>query len=261
MGLAVVLLIYIGSYLFLYANKDQQTNRYRSATLPADYQYNFTQRPEELTIQTPQDGRLNALLFKVPKPKGVVCFWKGNGGTLANWGSIAPTFLQFDYDVLVTDYRQHGKSKGAITLANFYRDAQTVYDSLRHRYQEANIIICGYSLGGRVAAHLASSNRPRFTLLIDPASAGGDFSDRVTDLLYYPFPSVNGFVFPTEDDVQKAPSPVFVVSTENTHSTAYKLKPFLSQKDQLVTLPSATHETILTHPQTTQLIRKLLTNP
>ncbi|MPR34621.1 alpha/beta hydrolase [Salmonirosea aquatica] len=232
--------------------------RYRSTSLPSDFKYNFPQETEELNIQTPRAGRLNTLLFKASKSKGVVCFWKGNGGTLANWGGIAPTFLQFGYDVLVTDYRQHGKSKGNISLTNFYSDAQTVYDSLKRRYRESNIIVCGYSLGGRVAAHLASTNRPKFTILIDPASAGGDFSDRFTDFLYYPFPSVNGFVFPTQEDVQKAPSPVVVVSTDNPNSTAYKLKSLLDSNDTFLAITGSTHETILTHPQTTQLIKKLL---
>ena len=259
-GFLITLLCYVGVYLLLYAGKDQQTARYRSTPLPSDFKYNFAQNNKELNFQTPHGGLLNALLFKVPKAKGVICFWKGNGGTLANWGGMAPTFLQFGYDVLITDYRQHGKSKGTISLANFYSDAQTVYDSLKHRYREATIIICGYSLGGRVAAHLASVNRPKFTLLIDPASAGGDFSDRFTDILYYPLPSVNGFVFPTEEDVQKASSPVVVVSTDNPKSTAYILKSYLGSKDQFVALAGSTHETILTHSQTTQLIKKLLSN-
>jgi pimeloyl-ACP methyl ester carboxylesterase len=188
----------------------------------------------------------------------VVCFWKGNGGTLANWGSIASSFLQFNYDVLITDYRQHGKSKGTISLDNFYSDAQTVYDSLKHRYKEADIVICGYSLGGRVAAHLASNNQPKLTILIDPASAGGDFSDQFTDMLFYPLPSVNGFVFPTEKDVQKALSPVVVVSTDNTNSTAYKLKAYLSSYDKFEVISGSTHETILTHSQTNQIIKNLL---
>ncbi len=136
-----------------------------------------------------------------------------------------------------------------------------MYDSLKHRYRKADIIICGYSLGGRVAAHLASTNRPKCTLLIDPASAGGDFSDRFTDLLYYPFPSINGFVFPTEEDVQKAPSPVVVVSTDNPNSTAYKLKSYLGSNDQFVAIAGTTHETILTHSQTKQIIRKILATP
>ncbi|UFH54164.1 alpha/beta hydrolase [Spirosoma sp. KNUC1025] len=259
-GFLIILLCYTGVYLLLYTEKDQQTARYRSTPLPSDFKYNFPQNTEELNFQTPRGGLLNALLFKAPKAMGVVCFWKGNGGTLANWGAMAPTFLQFGYDVLITDYRQHGKSKGSISLNNFFSDAQTVYDSLKHRYREADIIVCGYSLGGRVAAHLASDNRPKFTLLIDPASAGGDFSDRFTDILYYPFPSVNGFVFPTEEDVRTASSPVVVVSTDNPNSTAYKLKSYLDSNDHFLALAGSTHETILTHPQTAQLIKKLLSN-
>ncbi|GAB4025200.1 hypothetical protein GCM10028773_50450 [Spirosoma koreense] len=247
-------------YLFLYASKDEQTNRYRSTVLPDEFRYSFPPPVEELTVQTPHGGLLNALLFKVPEAKGVVCFWKGNGGTLANWGAMAPTFLRSGYDILITDYRQHGKSKGPISLANFYSDAQTVYDSLTHRYPKTKIVICGYSLGGRVAAHLAATNRPRCTLLIDPASAGGDFSDRFTDLVYFPFPSVNGFVFPTETDVQQAPHPVVVISTDNVHSTAYTLKNYLTAKDRFVVLPGTTHETILTHPQTLKWIEQLLVN-
>ena len=257
-ALSIALLCYVGTYLFLYAGRDQQANRYRSTPLPDDYTFSFTQKFEEVNIPTPQAGLLNGLLFRVPKPKGVVCFWKGNGGTVANWGTMAPTFLQYGYDVLVVDYRQHGKSKGSISLANFYSDAQTIYDSLKHRYQEGRILVCGYSLGGRIAAHLASNNRPKFTLLIDPASAGGDFSDRFTNRLYFLLPSVNGFVFPTDEDVQKAPAPIIVISTDNTNSTAYQLKKVLSHKDRFVAVPGATHETMLTHPQTLQLIKQLL---
>ncbi|MBN8821796.1 MULTISPECIES: alpha/beta fold hydrolase [unclassified Spirosoma] len=256
-----ILLLYIGIYLFLYVGKDEQINRYRSTPLPDAFRYTFSQHFEELTIQTPKAGSLNALLFKAPQAKGVVCFWKGNGGNLANWGAIAPTFLQFNYDVLISDYRQHGKSKGAISLTNFYSDAQTVYDSLAHRYPPDEIVICGYSLGGRVAAHLAASNRPKFTILIDPASAGGDFSDRFTDLVYFPLPSVNGFTFHTEEDVQKASRPVVIISTDNVHSTAYKLQPYTHTKDQFVAVAGATHETILTYPQTKQILERLLMKP
>ncbi|GAB3546612.1 alpha/beta hydrolase [Spirosoma fluminis] len=180
-GLSVLLLGYLGTYWLLYTDKDQQANRYRSVTLPSDYKFSYSPPVEELNFQTPGDGQLNALLFKATQAKGVVCFWKGNGGTLANWGAIAPQFLVNHYDVLITDYRQHGKSKGPITLANFHSDAQAVYDYLKKRYRESEIVVCGFSLGGRVAAHLAAGNQPRVTLLLDPASAGGDFSDRFAD--------------------------------------------------------------------------------
>ena len=257
-SLPVVLAVYVGIYLFLYSIKDQQTRQYRSTSLPSDFKFSFNEPVEELTIKAPQGGMLNALLFKAPQAKGVICFWKGGGGTLANWGLMAPRFLQYGYDVLITDYRQHGKSKGPISLANFYSDAQTVYDSLKGRYREDQIVICGYSLGGRIAAHLASNNRPKFTFLIDPSSAGGDFSDRFTDILFYPFPSVNGFTFLTDQDVQKAPSPVIVVSTDNVNTTAYQLNSVLDRNDQLLVIPNSTHATVLNHPQTMNLLKTLL---
>ncbi|WP_266364716.1 alpha/beta hydrolase [Tellurirhabdus rosea] len=258
---AVALIGYIAAYGFLYTHRDEQTRRYRSVALPASYRFQFAQPVEEHNFPAAGGGLLNALLFKAPRAKGVVCFWKGNGGTLANWGAMAPTFLQFGYDVLITDYRQHGKSRGAISLQNFKTDAQTIYDSLRRRYREEQIVLCGYSLGGRIAAYLASQNRPKMTILIDPASAGGDFSDRVTDLLYFPLPSVTGFVFSTEEDVQTAPSTVVVLSTPNRHSTAYGLVDFLRAKDRMVILPQVTHETILTHPQTIRVLGELLQCP
>ncbi|GAB2557562.1 alpha/beta hydrolase [Spirosoma areae] len=178
--------------------------------------------------------------------------------TAAHWRAIAPSFLTLHYDLFITDYRQHGKSKGAITLANFYSDAQTIYNYLKQRYQEKNIVVVGYSLGGRIAAHVAADNAPKLTLLLDPASAGGDFSDRFTDILFYPLPSVNGFIFPTESAVQKAQAPVVVISTENTHSVAYQLKASLSKKDKFIVIPGASHETMLTHPYTAQCIAELL---
>lgn len=257
-GVPILAIAYVGIYFYLYSIKDQQTKQYRSTSLPNDYTFSFSEPTEELTIKAPQGGLLNALLFKAPQAKGVICFWKGGGGTLANWGLMAPRFLQYGYDVLITDYRQHGKSKGPISLDNFYSDAQTVYDSLKHRYREDQIVICGYSLGGRIAAHLASNNRPKFTFLIDPSSAGGDFSDRFTDMLFYPLPSVNGFTFLTDQDVRKAPSPVIVVSTDNTNTTAYKLNTVLDRNDQLLVIPNSTHATVLNHPQTMNLLKTLL---
>jgi hypothetical protein len=189
----------------------------------------------------------------------VVCFWKGNGGTLREWARIAPLFLDVQYDVLLTDYRQHGKSRGKISLENFYDDAQLVYDSLKRRYPENRIVVAGFSLGGRIAAYLAAGNAPRLTLLLDPASATGDFSDRFLAVLYAPFPPVTGFHFETEADVVRAPAPVAVVGTgESPYSLAHRLKPALRPKDRFFAVPGATHGTLLTHDATRRIIAQLL---
>jgi pimeloyl-ACP methyl ester carboxylesterase len=261
--LALLLLLaglaYGGTYAFLYSIRGEQGYQFRGQTLPLDFAYAFDGDFEELTFKTADNGRLSSVLFKAPAPKGVVCFWKGNGGTLREWAQIAPLFLELEYDVLLTDYRQHGKSRGEITLENFYADAQLVYDSLKRRYPEDRIVVAGFSLGGRIAAHVAAGNAPRLTILLDPASATGDFSDRFLAALYAPLPPVIGFNFGTEADVKRAPAPVAVVGTgESPYSVAHRLKPVLRPKDHFFAVPGATHGTLLTHDDTRRIIAKLL---
>jgi pimeloyl-ACP methyl ester carboxylesterase len=252
-------LAYGGTYAFLYAIRGEAGNRFRGQTLPLDFTYAFDGDFEELTFEAADGGRLSSVLFKAPAPKGVVCFWKGNGGTLREWARIAPPFLELGYDVLLTDYRQHGKSRGEITLENFYADAQLVYDSLARRYPEDRIVVAGFSLGGRIAAHLAASNAPPLTLLLDPASATGDLGDRFLSALYAPLPPVIGFNFETEADVKRAPAPVAVVGTgESPYSLAHRLKSLLQSKDRFFEVPGATHGTLLTHDETKRIIAQLL---
>ena len=249
---------YFATYAHLYFNRDQQGERFVSTTLPTNYRYSFKEDFKELNFKSVNGGTLNSLLFKARNSKGIVCFWKGNGGTLNNWGAIAPQFLRLDYDVIITDYRKHGKSKGPITLENFYADAQTVYSALKKKYPENRIVIAGFSLGGRIAARLAADNQPLLTLLLDPASTTGDFSDRFLEALFRPFPSVNKFLFQNDLDLMKARSPVVLIATNNKNSLSHQLKSVLKAKDSFFEIRGATHETILGHQETANILAKLL---
>jgi alpha/beta superfamily hydrolase len=258
-AVVVGITVYTGTYTFLYSIKNEQGNRFKGQALPANYRYDFKETFEELSFRAKDGGVLNGVLFKADSSKGVICFWKGNGGTVREWAQIAPQFLKLQYDILITDYREHGKSTGRISLENFYTDAQIVYDGLKRRYAENQIIIAGFSLGGRVAAHLAADNTPKMTVLIDAASATGDFSDRFLAALYAPFPPVIGFAFQTEADVEKSRSPVIVIGTdENLSSVSYQLKPLLKQKDRFFEVKGATHGTILKHEVTQNILATVL---
>jgi alpha/beta superfamily hydrolase len=258
-GLSVGILTYFGLYCFLYAIRDEQGNRFKGPTLPADLPYAFKENFEELTFQARDGGLLNSVLFKADSAKGVICFWKGNGGTVKEWASLAPQFLKLRYDVLVTDYRQNGKSQGEISLENFYSDAQLVYDALKMRYPENRIVIAGFSLGGRIAAHLATNNSPLVTILMDPASTTGDFSDRFFSALYAPFPPVIGFTFQTEEDIHRNHSPIVVIGTdENANSVAYQVRPLLRKQDRFYEIKGATHGTLLRHEDTQKILAVVL---
>lgn len=178
---------------------------------------------------------------------------------MKDWAPIAPPFLSLNYNILLTDYRQHSKSTGKIYLENFYSDAQLVYDTLKRIYPEDRIIIVGFSLGGRIAVHLAANNTPRMTFLIDTASNTGDFSDRFFAALYAPFPPVIGFAFQSDAAIQKTTSPLVVIGTdEHISSVSHQLQPLLKQKDKFFEIKGATHGTILQHEKTQNIIATLM---
>jgi pimeloyl-ACP methyl ester carboxylesterase len=113
---------------------------------------------------------------------------------------MAPMFLKCNYDIIITDYRQHGKSTGEITIDNFYSDSQTVYDFLKTKYPENKIVVVGYSLGTSIASHLAIDNNPLMTILVEPREK---FADKYLEILFFPLPQINKFPFRTDLDIQK----------------------------------------------------------
>ena len=73
--------------------------------LPHDHAYDFEDDFEEYLWETPFEGKINVLHFKIKNPKGVIIYFHGNADNLHRWGKIAVEFTKFGYDVLVMDYR------------------------------------------------------------------------------------------------------------------------------------------------------------
>jgi len=83
--------------------------------LAKNHKFQFDQKFEELNFKTNDNQLLNALLFKSESSKGLIFYLHGNAGSLNSWGEIAEAYLQFDFDVLMLDYRGFGKSEGEIS--------------------------------------------------------------------------------------------------------------------------------------------------
>lgn len=252
--IGIGILSYFGLYFYVYSTQD---DRFKSSTLPQDHQFQIETEFEELTLTSINDGRLNSLLLKSDSSQGVVYFLKGNGGTLENWVAIAPMFLSNNYDILITDYRQHGKSTGEITQDNFYSDTQTIYNFLKTRYSESRITVIGYSFGTTLATHLSTTNNPSQTILVDPKI---QFSVEVFDKLFFAFPSVNYFRFNTVLDVQTDNAPIIIItgSKSGLYNDAKRLKGLLKNDDKFFEIEGANHQTILGHPELKRIIENRL---
>lgn len=133
--------------------------------LPEHHEFSFEKNFEEYLWETPFEGKINVLHFKIKSPKGVIVYFHGNSDNLHRWGKIAAEFTDFDYDVLVLDYRGYGKSSGPRNEEYLNSDSQFAFDFAKENYGEENIIIYGRSLGGAFATKIAADNQPKAVIL------------------------------------------------------------------------------------------------
>jgi pimeloyl-ACP methyl ester carboxylesterase len=162
--IVLVVLAAVGSSLYYFQDK----LIFHPTSLSADYRYQFDVEHTEHWIDTPDGARLNAIMFKADKPKGLVVYFHGNAGDLSKWGQLAGFFTAHNYDVLMWDYRGFGKSNGALSERALYNDAQLVYEKAKEFYPEGDIILYGRSIGSAPASYVANRNKPRKLILESP---------------------------------------------------------------------------------------------
>lgn len=136
--------------------------------LSQDYQYQFNSIFEEVTFTPEYNVKINALWFRKEKTNGVILFFHGNAGSLSSWGYIGDMLSNYNYDVLVFDYRGYGKSTGEVTEENIFSDSEFIYSELLKSYGENRIILYGRSIGSAPASFLVSKFNPKALILEAP---------------------------------------------------------------------------------------------
>ncbi|MEM8727586.1 MAG: alpha/beta fold hydrolase [Chlamydiota bacterium] len=203
----------------------QEKILFQQVLLPDDHTFSFKQPFRELFFETEKDARINALYFNAENPKGAVIYFHGRGGNLAtHWGRVSKEFTSRGYDLLITDYRGFGKSRGKLSEKGIYRDADYCYDYIASRYPENQIVVYGRSLGTGIATYVASRHHPKNLILESPY-----FS--ILDLTPKRFPYLPRFVirpllkyhFRTDRWIVGVDSPIHIF-----HGTNDELVPFES---------------------------------
>jgi uncharacterized protein len=161
-------IVLLGLYLF------QERMLFQSVKLKAQYQFNFSKQFSEINLKTDDDAQLNGLYFEVTKPKGVILYFHGNKDNLVRWGDIASELTQYNYNVLVVDYRGYGKSTGTRSETKLYQDTQEWYNYLKTTFKETGIVVYGRSLGSTFATYVASKNKPQQLILEAPFNSLAD---------------------------------------------------------------------------------------
>ena len=242
----------------------QESALFYPQKLPASHRFTFPGTYAEYPITAPDGTQLSGLLFKAEAPaKGLVFFLHGNGGSLAGWGELAPTYTRLGYDVFLLDYRGYGKSQGRISSeAQLLGDVQAAYQQVAAGYDETQVVIAGYSVGTGPAAWLAARYHPRRLLLHAPYFNLADMAAHTVSI----WPVLPGFLlrYPlaTNEYLPHVAAPVVLVHGDHDelipYSSSVRLKALLKPGDQLITIRGGTHNGLLETPQYQQDIAKIL---
>jgi len=250
---ALLILLTMGLYFF------QEKLIFYPEVLPQDYTYNFDHSFEEIDFQVSEGIKVNALLFKVDRSKGIVFYSHGNAGSLRSWGYVADIFLNLKYDVLVYDYRGFGKSGGSISEENLYHDANLIYEELIQLHDESRIIVYGRSIGTGIATKIASEHKPGLLILESPYYNLPDLARNIFPIVPAVFIK---YQFRNDIMIKKVECPIIIFHGSSDEviyfGSSLKLEKLLKDDDRLITIEGGHHNDLANFDVYHQELNKVL---
>lgn len=121
---------------------------------PADVGLDF----EEVVFESEDGLQLSGWYLPAEQDAPTVLYCHGNGGNIMHCLDGIKMFHDLGLNCFIFDYRGYGRSKGKPSEEGTYRDVRAAYNWLTGNKQLTadEIIVFGRSLGGTIAAYLAS---------------------------------------------------------------------------------------------------------
>ncbi len=215
----IFLLSYLGIFAFTAGCQSYFIYRpmRRLEASPADIYLDYEQ------VQLKSDGGIRLSGWFIPSKvgRGVILFCQGNAGNSSHRLATIQVFNSMGLEVLIFDYRGYGMSEGSPSEAGTYADSEAAWRYLTEDLGIApeRIIIFGRSLGGAIAAKLATAHQPA-GLIVEAAFTS--IPDLVRDI--YPYlllRPILWFEYETIESIAQVGCPVLVA-----HSTEDDMIPF-----------------------------------
>jgi fermentation-respiration switch protein FrsA (DUF1100 family) len=176
---------------------------------------------ESVALSTDDGVRLSAWFIPHPAPRATLLFFHGNAGNLSHRLESIRLFHELGLAVFIIDYRGYGESEGRPTEAGTYIDATAAWRYLVETRQipPQDIVIFGRSLGGAIAAELASRTRPGALILESAFTSVPNMAARLYPWL--PVRSISRFRYDTRRALDTIACPVLII-----HSREDEVIPF-----------------------------------
>lgn len=217
--LVAMIAIYFAQALFIYA--PQIPTREIVAT-PDDIGIKY----ENLNLKTRDHEIINAWYIPanhsdIREPKTVL-FMHGNAGNISHRMETLKIYNRLGLNLLMFDYRGFGISTGKPSELGTYIDAETAWQYLidERKLEPEDIIIAGRSLGGGVAAELATKTFPAMLILESTFTSMTEVSAK-----HYPFMPTSLIVkheYETNSKLKDILCPIIFIHSKNDEVIPYE---------------------------------------
>jgi fermentation-respiration switch protein FrsA (DUF1100 family) len=202
-GLGVILYIMQPQFLYSPVREVPYT--------PADLDLEF----ENVVFESDDNLQLKGWYIPREKSKFTVLFCHGNGGNMMHCLDSINIFYNLGLNCFIFDYRGYGHSQGKPSEEGTYFDVEAAYKWLtkEKKISPNNIIVFGRSLGGSIAAHLASKVQARALIVESTFTSYADIGKK-----FYPYMPVRWFAnfsYRTIDYIKNVHCPVMLIYSRN----------------------------------------------
>ena len=201
---------------------------------------------EDVYLVTEDDVRIHGWYVPHADEKATVLFFHGNAGNISHRLDSISIFHDLGLSVFIIDYRGYGRSDGRPSEQGTYMDALAAWNYLvaERRLSPDEIIVFGRSLGGAVAAELASRITPAAVVLESTFTSVKELGKH-----YYPYLPVSWIArirYPVDEHIKSFDCPVLVIHSnqDDVVPFSYGQRLFATAREPKMFLPiSGDHNT------------------
>jgi len=214
---AVVGIVLLNGFMFLMQPSMLFYPTQTIVETPSDWGMEY----QEVEIETEDGLRLHGWWLPREGATRTLLFFHGNAGNISHRGESVAIFNRLGMNVLIFDYRGYGRSEGSPSEQGLYRDARAAWRYLTgHRGIEGSeVVIFGRSLGGAVAAELASRVEAAAVILESTFSSAREVAHATFPLLSRLV--VLRFELPAASSIRLTNSPVLVLHSPDDEVIPY----------------------------------------
>ena len=178
---------------------------------PNDYALQY----QDVSFKAADGVALHGWFVPAENEKGVVLLFHGNGGNVSHRLDLLVLLNRLDVSTFIFDYRGYGRSGGRTTEQGTYLDAEAAWEYLTatRGVQAEKIILHGRSLGGAVAARLATKRTPRAMIVESCFTSVPDLGAELYPM--FPVRLLSRFKYDAQAYLRQVSCPVLIIHSRD----------------------------------------------